>query len=145
MRGILIALTFCFLSLNLYDHNLTDYSTRNPAELHCLAMNIYFEARGEPKKGQIVVGQVTINRKRNKAFPKSICAVVMQPFQFSWVKQVANWHKTKIPEEIYAMADDLMAGKYKDESRGALYFHAKEVDPFDRREVLRIGNHIFYR
>ena len=31
-------------------------------ELYCLANNIYFESRNQPKLGQIAVGQVTMNR-----------------------------------------------------------------------------------
>ena len=140
MRGLLVALLICFISLNL-----TDEPSIGAAELHCLAMNIHYEARGESVRGQIAVGQVTINRLRHKAFPRSICAVVMQPFQFSWVKQIPNWPRTIIPESTYLLAHDILWGKYKDETKGALFFHAKEVNPFNRREVTRIENHIFYR
>ena len=31
-------------------------------ELYCLANNIYFESRNQPKLGRIAVGQVTMNR-----------------------------------------------------------------------------------
>lgn len=139
MKGLLVALFICLLSLNL-----TDESSIGAAELHCLAMNIYYEARGESERGQVAVGHVTINRFRHKSFPKSICGVVMQPLQFSWVKQTA-WPRIIIPESTYVLAHDILWGKYRDETKGALFFHAKEAEPFNRREVLRIGNHIFYR
>ncbi len=140
MRGILVVLLICLLSLNL-----TDEPSIGAAELHCLAMNIHYEARGEPLRGQIAVGHVTINRFRHKSFPRSICAVVMQPLQFSWVKQIPNWPRTVIPESTYILAHNILWGKYKDETKGALFFHAKEAEPFNRREVLRIYNHIFYK
>ena len=47
-------------------------------EQKCLASGIYFEARGEPIKGQAAVAQVILNRVRNPAFPDSICGVVYQ-------------------------------------------------------------------
>ena len=145
MRGIVIALLFCLLSLSLHDTSSAERGLRDRAELHCLALNIYFEARGESIRGQIAVGQVTLNRLKHALFPGTICGVVLQPFQFSWVNQIPKWYKTKVPEETIILASNIIDGKYKDESRGALYFHAREAEPFQRREVLRIGNHIFYR
>jgi spore germination cell wall hydrolase CwlJ-like protein len=47
-------------------------------EQQCLATGIYFEARGEPVKGQAAVAQVILNRVRNPAYPKTICGVVYQ-------------------------------------------------------------------
>tara|TARA_R110002051_G_scaffold226325_2_gene289031 strand:+ start:284 stop:526 length:243 start_codon:yes stop_codon:yes gene_type:complete len=34
----------------------------NSPDLHCLAQNIYFEARGEPMIGKVAVGHVVLNR-----------------------------------------------------------------------------------
>src|SRR5688572_22282571 len=45
-------------------------------ELRCLAENIYFEARGEPLKGQYAVAEVTLNRMVSPFFPDSECDVV---------------------------------------------------------------------
>src|ERR671916_33370 len=56
------------------------------AEQDCLASAIYFEARGEPIKGQLAVAEVVLNRVASKKYPDSICAVVKQPWQFSFVK-----------------------------------------------------------
>ncbi|MEL7430499.1 MAG: cell wall hydrolase, partial [Pseudomonadota bacterium] len=44
----------------------------------CLARGIYFEARGEPVKGQAAVSQVILNRVRNPHYPNTICGVVYQ-------------------------------------------------------------------
>jgi spore germination cell wall hydrolase CwlJ-like protein len=140
MRGILVALLICLFSLNL-----TDEPSIGASELHCLALNIYHEARGESVRGQIAVGQVTINRLRHKAFPRSICGVVLQPFQFSWVKQISGWHRTVIPESMYLLSHDILWGKYKDETKGALFFHSKDAEPFNRTMTIRIGNQLFYK
>ena len=47
-------------------------------EFECLALNVYFESRGEPLAGQYAVAAVTLNRVVHPAFPDSICQVVMQ-------------------------------------------------------------------
>ena len=47
-------------------------------ELYCLAKNIYFESRNQPKLGQIAVAQVTMNRVNSPKFPDSVCGVVQQ-------------------------------------------------------------------
>ena len=54
------------------------------AEL-CLALAVYHEARGEPLIGQKAVAEVVMNRVASDRFPDTICGVVMQPKQFSFV------------------------------------------------------------
>ena len=39
-------------------------------EIECLALTIYFEARGEPDEGKIAVGHVVMNRAQNPLFPE---------------------------------------------------------------------------
>ena len=53
-------------------------------EIHCLALNIYHEARGESLEGRLAVAAVTMNRVRDKRFPDRVCEGVWQPRQFSW-------------------------------------------------------------
>jgi len=52
------------------------------------AQAIYYEARGQSRAGQIAVGQVVLNRTRDRRFPSDICGVVYQrrnnQCQFSW-------------------------------------------------------------
>ena len=47
-----------------------------------LSLNIYYEARSEPKNAQIAVAQVTINRSKSRNL--TIKEVVLQPYQFRW-------------------------------------------------------------
>ena len=42
--------------------------TANDA-LRCMALNIYFEARGEPFLGKIAVGHVVLNRIAHSRYP----------------------------------------------------------------------------
>ena len=47
-----------------------------PAEIKCMAMNIYHEARNESLAGKVAVILVTMNRVADKRFPNTICGVV---------------------------------------------------------------------
>lgn len=50
------------------------------ASLVCLALAMYFEARGEGVVGELAVGKVVMNRAASgdRRWPSSICAVVKQ-------------------------------------------------------------------
>jgi N-acetylmuramoyl-L-alanine amidase len=119
----------------------------NDAELHCLARNIYFEARGEGRQGMLAVGHVTLNRVRSNLFPNTICGVVHQRSQFSWTRNPGRvsgplWTRS---QEI---AREIMAGETRDPTNGALYFHNGSVRPswsHRFRRTATIGNHYFYR
>lgn len=113
----------------------------------CLALNIYHEARGEPEKGQIAVGMVTMNRANWKT--DQICQVVYQPQQFSWTtqhvasakKEVAAWHRSQ------QLARQIIARRHSDPTQGATHFHTKNITPkwsACLQRTVRIGQHIFY-
>jgi hypothetical protein len=44
-------------------------------QLMCIALAIYFEARGESSLGQWAVGNVVLNRVRDPRYPSDACAV----------------------------------------------------------------------
>ncbi|MHA1835991.1 MAG: cell wall hydrolase, partial [Candidatus Odinarchaeia archaeon] len=50
----------------------------------CLALNIYFEAKGESDVGKWAVGQVVYNRVYSPRWRDTVCEVIKQPSQFSW-------------------------------------------------------------
>jgi spore germination cell wall hydrolase CwlJ-like protein len=125
-------------------------------ERHCLSLAIYFEARGEPLRGQIAVGQVILNRVRSPAFPSTICGVVyqgqMQPgCQFSFTcdgktdipRQDAQWAQSQ------NIAKKIMAGQlWLPEIGYSTYYHANYVMPDWASSMSRIdtiGRHIFYK
>ena len=58
------------------------------AQLTCMALAIYHEARGESERGQAAVAWVVMNRVKHPKFPDTICDVVHEPTknacQFSW-------------------------------------------------------------
>lgn len=125
------------------------------ADRECLAMAIYWEARGETEAGKAAVAHVTLNRVGADSFPASICGVVRQggsegPCQFGWYcdgrpddpTDPAAW------AEARTVADRVLAGLRPDPTGGALYFHGRHEHPqwgqsYASRKV--IGNHVFLR
>ncbi len=122
-------------------------------EVDCLAKNIYFEAKGEPRAGKIAVAEVTMNRVKSKQFPRSVCGVVYQKTkgtcQFSWVcegkKAIINRAAWK--ESLQIAETILILDRKYGIIGSAKYFHADYVDPSwaEKKKLIRkIGNHIFY-
>ncbi len=125
-------------------------------ERRCLSIAIYFEARGEPVRGQVAVGQVILNRVRSPLFPETICGVVYQGqmnpgCQFSF----ACDGKTDIPrnDAQWAQAQDIARRITKGELwlpevGYSTYYHADYVRPDWAGSMSRIdtiGRHIFYK
>jgi spore germination cell wall hydrolase CwlJ-like protein len=117
-------------------------------ELRCLAGAVYFESRGESLVGQLAVAHVVINRAQSGRFPKSLCGVVHQKSQFSFVRggrmpavrEGAQW------SNAIAIAQIARDGSWKNHAPGALFFHARYVSPNWRKtRIAQIDNHIFYR
>lgn len=117
-------------------------------ELRCLAGTVYFESRGESLVGQLAVAHVVINRAESGRFPKSLCGVVHQRSQFSFVrggKMPAVREGTQWANAI-AIAQIARDGSWKNHAPGALFFHARYVSPGWRKtRIAQIDNHIFYR
>ncbi|MEM8750000.1 MAG: cell wall hydrolase [Pseudomonadota bacterium] len=131
--------------------------TQSKIEQRCLATGIYFEARGEPVKGQQAVAQVILNRVKNPSYPNTICGVVYQnkwkrnACQFSFacdgirdrIKSPKHWD---MAEKI---SKDAIAGRFWLKSVGSSsHYHADYVWPRWRRsmrKMVKIGRHIFYR
>ncbi len=78
---------------------------KSVAERQCLKTAIYHEARGEPVEGQLAVALVIYNRTESEKFSDTICEVLVEPEQFSFVKN-GELPKMKDPEAA-AMAEDV--------------------------------------
>jgi hypothetical protein len=126
-----------------------DLAGDGDSELSCLATAVYFESKSEPLSGQLAVADVIINRTTSGRFPSTICGVVKQPGQFSFV------HGGRIPavasnaqyRTAMAIAKIAMADGWEDPAPDALYFHARYVSPgwSGKARVATIGNHVFFR
>ncbi|MFM9979009.1 MAG: cell wall hydrolase [Sphingomonadaceae bacterium] len=117
-------------------------------EADCLARAIYFESKGEPLAGRLAVAQVIMNRASSGRFPRTLCGVVKQPSQFSFVRSGAfpairekgQWR------EAVAIAHIAVDALWEGPVGKALYFHAKRVSPnWGKQRIAAVGNHIFYR
>ena len=132
--------------------------------LFCLAMAIYFEARGEPMVGQVAVAQVVINRVTDYRYPDDVCAVVKEGYYYSWDKNKPIKDKCQFsffcdvkPETIndltaWGFALDIaqatMEGYLYDTTSGSTHYHAYYVTPHWAKyftRTVRINDHIFYR
>ena len=118
-------------------------------EMRCLAGAVFFEAKSESLAGQLAVARVVINRRESGRFADSLCGVVYQPSQFSFVR---GHSMPPIPtasrdwREAVAIAQIAMQESYRSPAEGALYFHARRVSPsWNRTRLAAIDNHIFYR
>lgn len=111
-------------------------------ELSCLIRNVYYEARGESKEGQMAVTWVTLNRLKTHA--NTICKVVYQPHQFSWT---ANIHKLpKIDMKVWEVVKSNVLLAYTIKSFDATHYHNLTVHPkWNLKYVTQIDNHIFYK
>lgn len=108
-------------------------------ELECLATNVYREARGEPFAGQVAVAKVTLNRVKDERYPKTICKVVYQRYQFSWT---AKYHNVVYDMNSLTAAITAITSKSKFK---ATHYHATYVNPrWNLKRIAKIGNHIFY-
>lgn len=129
-------------------------------EVQCLAKNIYYESRGEPKEGMVAVGIVTLNRVEHPKYPDTICEVVKQRTRSREGKTVCqfSWTCKRLPhpaphdpnwKESVQIAKTLLLGKYTEWQKKydqAHHFHSARVSPgWRNRVVARVGRHIFYR
>ena len=118
-------------------------------EMRCLAGAVYFESKGESLEGQLAVARVIINRAKSGRFASSLCGVVYQPGQFSFVR---GRSMPTIPvaseswREAVAISQIAMEDGWNSQAEGALFFHARRVAPgWGKRRLAAIDNHIFYR
>jgi spore germination cell wall hydrolase CwlJ-like protein len=127
--------------------------------LTCLARNVYFEARGEPRSGQHAVAEVTMNRLASGRFPETVCDVVHQKSwdagrrryvgAFSWTE--LGTLPTPTDEEwqrAWKAAEAVYYGKEEPVVEGALFYHASYIMPdwaTNKKPLTRIGRHVFYK
>ena len=132
-------------------------------EVRCMALNIYYEARGSSLADRAGVADVVLNRVKDNRYPDTICEVVKQGLQdangnmrrnkcqFSWYCD--GRADTPQNEDLWVDAQTLAwnvveNGKYRGLTEGATHYHATYVNPrwaSTLQLVGRIGAHIFYR
>ena len=130
--------------------------------LLCLALNVYFEARGEPTLLSMAApAHVVLNRVKDDRYPNDICSVVKQAktwrgnpvrnqCQFSWYCDGLSDRPLNKPAFEFSMliARLVMEGRIEDVTSGATHYHADYVQPdwkIYKTFTAKIGSHLFYR
>lgn len=119
------------------------------AQLHCLALNVYHEARSESDQGKFAVAQVTLNRVQSARYPSTICEVVWQRRQFSWTRDGRSDRPRNRVAWHHALWVATLARDFNPLNRvgRATHYHADYVQPMwasAHRRIRQIGRHIFY-
>ena len=126
-------------------------------EIMCIAVAIYFEARGEPLAGRFAVAEVVINRMRDPRYPSDACSVVydggetLHECEFSFycdgksdqpdINSVEWDSAQRVAQAVYEGRSAPVVGE-------ATHYHAKRVHPdwaLGSHVVTTIDNHIFYK
>jgi spore germination cell wall hydrolase CwlJ-like protein len=124
----------------------------------CLADAVYFEARGEVRKGQEAVAQVVMNRVFSGYYPHDVCGVVYQnahrhlACQFTFACEGKDLSRIDEPdtwEQAKSIAKDTLDGKiWLAEVGHATHYHAYWVHPswvHEMTRLFKLGVHTFYR
>jgi hypothetical protein len=124
----------------------------------CLADAVYFEARGEPLRGQMAVAQVIMNRVFSGYYPNNVCGVVYQNAnrhlrcQFTFAcegKDLSKVDELDMWEQAKSISKDMLDGKiWLAEVGHATHYHAYWVHPswvHEMKKMYRLGVHTFYR
>ena len=124
----------------------------------CIADAVYFEARGEPLRGQEAVAQVVMNRVFSGRYPNDVCGVVYQnanrhlACQFTFAcegKDLSRIDEPDMWEQAKHIAKDTLDGKiWLSEVGHATHYHAYWVHPswvHEMAKLYKLGVHTFYR
>ena len=124
---------------------------------NCFYAVVLHEAEAESIKGKKAVTDVVINRVRAKGYPSSVCEVVTQEKQFSYINRTLS----KAPSSLYTASNKKVNAEVAKAAyeglqsvlRGsrtginALHYHANYVRPSwskHKKLVAVIGKHRFY-
>jgi len=113
----------------------------------CLAVAIYFEARGELLSDQIKVAEVIMNRVESERYPNTVCKVVKQSKQFSFLNgtpELTIEKKSKAWKNAVHLADITI--KDGGRSTSACHYAHTDIDNVWTKKLkgYRYGNHVFY-
>lgn len=138
---------------------LIDSNRVERRELTCLALNVYYEARGEPLEGMYAVAEVTMNRVASHRYPRTVCEVVYDRkwdrlrkryvSAFSWTEFDIVPHPEGSQWRLAREAAETVYFRRRPPAlAGALHYHASYIMPSwakEQQPITRIGSHIFYR
>jgi len=131
-------------------------------DIECMVEAIYHEARSEGFIAQIAVGNVILQRVKDKRYPNTVCDVVHQAkkwkgkliknkCQFSYY---CDGKSEKFKEldallEVIDTSELILNGVMLEQTIGATHYHTFHVSPHWSHsptfiKLGRVGSHIFY-
>lgn len=118
----------------------------------CMAAALYFEARSEGYSGMNAVAQTIKNRVSSPRWPGSVCGVISEPLQFSFLNggHPGPVQNNKAWLKAQRLAQVVLSGQVADPTFGATHYHADYVAPsWSQSQLLTrtttVGAHHFYR
>lgn len=150
-------LWFVFLLATLVPNTLGNRSEWLPdaSERHCLTQALWHEARGEPDVGIRAVATVILNRVDSGLYGATICKVINQHKQFSFIHLVRNKSIAPKPTEvptlvsIHQIVQEVQQRKFKPVfDADVLHYHTTKVNPYWSKKMLVvavIGSHKFMK
>lgn len=130
------------------------------SEIDCLAEALYFEARGEPLYGKVMVADVILTRKEYPYYPDTICGVVrhnkypgkLHTCQFSYYcdGKPEVFNDKRALKEVQIIAEWMIEERGNYTSSGSMYYHSIRVLPswsksHKLEKIGKVGEHIFYK
>jgi len=123
------------------------------AAVFCLALNVFYEARGAPRFDQEAVAAVTINRAEEQH--RSVCHVIEEPKQFSWtahyrlkVPRLSNLLERRAWINALKTARTVLYNKgVQERFANVMYYHTRYVKPrWDRhmRVAFTTRSHTYF-
>src|SRR5205814_6407491 len=112
----------------------------------CLTPGLDYAARGEGQDGHEALAEVILQRVRSGGHPDTICGVVREPRQFSFLTDGSTKHE--IDADAWQSAKELATRIVRGElvtslTRRALFYHQVDIQPAWASEMVRtvkIGN-----
>ena len=115
-------------------------------EIEMLKYIVEQETRGGSYRHKCIVTNVVLNRVKDSRFPNTVKEVLLQKNQFS-----STWNyyqkRNKPDEKTENAVNNVLNGKERDESNGALYFHSMSSDGWfsSLSFVMEMEGHRFFK
>ena len=115
-------------------------------EIEMLKYIVEQETRGGSYRHKCIVTNVVLNRVKDSRFPNTVREVLLQKNQFS-----STWNyyqkRNKPDEKTENAVNNVLNGKERDESNGALYFHSMSSDGWfsSLSFVMEMEGHRFFK
>jgi spore germination cell wall hydrolase CwlJ-like protein len=141
-----------FLLTSIIAHSPVTHNSEK--DLTCMAHAVYYEAGNQGYEGKVAVANVIMNRVDSEAYPDTICGVVTQPNQFSYLldaDKITLRLKNKIDkiafEQSLMIGYHVAEGRISDNTDGSTHYYAQKiVTPYWKRyteSVKVIEDHTF--